>query len=145
MRAELALDNIYVTTVTPGLMRTGSHVNAKFKGDHSAEYAWFSVSASLPIGSISDESAATKIIDACRAGRPSLIMPFPARIGIVGNALFPNLTGYAMKLINRLLPRPANSASGNQLRSGLESRGSRPNGSWLGRFTDRMAERNNES
>lgn len=144
MRAELALDNIYVTTVTPGLMRTGSHVNAKFKGDHAAEYAWFSISASLPIGSISDEHAAAKIIDACRAGLPSLIMPFPARIGIVGNALFPNLTGYAMKLVNRLLPRPTNS-SGNQLRSGWESRGLKPDSSWLGRFTDRMAQRNNES
>ncbi|HYY14176.1 MAG TPA: SDR family oxidoreductase, partial [Chthoniobacterales bacterium] len=32
LRAELACDNIFVTTVTPGLMRTGSHVNAKFKG-----------------------------------------------------------------------------------------------------------------
>ena len=144
MRAELALDNIHVTTVTPGLMRTGSHVNAKFKGDHSAEYAWFSVAASLPVGSISDECAATRIVDACRAGRPSLIMPLPARIGIAGNALFPNLTGYAMKLVNRLLPR-ATSSSGNQLRSGWESRGANSNSSWLGRFTDRMAQRNNES
>jgi NAD(P)-dependent dehydrogenase (short-subunit alcohol dehydrogenase family) len=144
LRAELALDNIYVTTVTPGLMRTGSHVNAKFKGDHTAEYAWFSVSASLPVGSISDGHAAAKILDACRAGLPSLIMPFPARIGIASNALFPNLTGYAMKLVNRLLPRPTNS-SGNQLRSGWESRRSGAAASWLGRFTDRMAQRNNES
>lgn len=144
MRAELALDNIHVTTVTPGLMRTGSHVNAKFKGDHAAEYAWFSVAASLPIGSISDERAAARIIGACRSGQPSLIMPLPARIGIAGNALFPNLTGHAMKLVNRLLPGPTNS-SGNQLRSGWESRGSKRNGSWLDRFTDRMAQRNNES
>ena len=105
MRAELALDDIHVTTVTPGLMRTGSQGNAKFKGDHAAEYAWFSFSASLPVGSISDESAAARIVEACRAGRPSLIMPLPARIGIAGNALFPNLTGHMMKLVNRLLPR----------------------------------------
>jgi short-subunit dehydrogenase len=144
MRAELALDNIHVTTVTPGLMRTGSHVNAKFKGDHTAEYAWFSVSASLPLGSISDGHAAAKILNACRAALPSLIMPFPARIGIASNALFPNLTGYAMKLVNRLLPRPTNS-SGNQLRSGWESRRPGSGAGWLGRFTDRMAQRNNES
>ena len=50
IRAELALDKIHVTTVMPGLMRTGSHVNAKFKGNHSAEYAWFSLAASLPVG-----------------------------------------------------------------------------------------------
>src|SRR6266496_2566016 len=39
LRAELARDNIYVTTVAPGLMRTGSHVNAKFKGNHDNEFA----------------------------------------------------------------------------------------------------------
>jgi NAD(P)-dependent dehydrogenase (short-subunit alcohol dehydrogenase family) len=144
IRAELALDNIHVTTVTPGLMRTGSHVNAKFKGNHSAEYAWFSVAASLPIGSMSDEGAARRIVEACRAGQPALIMPLPARVGIAGNALFPNLTGSAMKLINRLLPGPTGSG-GNQLRTGRESRGAKPDTSWLGRFTDRMARRNNES
>lgn len=144
MRAELALDNIHVTTVTPGLMRTGSHVNAKFKGNHSAEYAWFSVAASLPVGSMSDECAARKIVEACRLGQPALIMPVPARIGIAGNALFPNLTGHVMKLVNRLLPR-ATSAGGNQLRSGWESRGATPESGWIGRFTDRMAQRNNES
>jgi NAD(P)-dependent dehydrogenase (short-subunit alcohol dehydrogenase family) len=144
MRAELARDNIHVTTVTPGLMRTGSHVNAKFKGDHAAEYAWFSVAASLPVGSISDERAAAKILAACRVGQLALTMPLPAQIGIVSNALFPNLTGYLMKLVNRLLPQPTNS-SGNQLRSGWESRGSQTQSGWLGRFTDRMAQRNNEA
>src|SRR5918996_175858 len=34
MRTELAKDGIYVTTVCPGLMRTGSHFNALFKGQH---------------------------------------------------------------------------------------------------------------
>ena len=143
VRAELALENIFVTTVTPGLMRTGSHVHAKFKGAHSAEYAWFSLAATLPLGSISDERAASKIIEACRHGRPALIMPLPARIGIAGNALFPNLTGRLMKLVSRVLPGPTNS-SGNQLRSGWESRGAKRDG-WVARFTDRMAQRNNEA
>src|SRR5213595_1194423 len=40
LRAELARDNIHVTTVAPGMMRTGSHVNAKFKGQHNAEFSW---------------------------------------------------------------------------------------------------------
>ena len=144
VRAELALDNIYVTTVTPGLMRTGSHVNAKFKGDHRAEYAWFSVSASMPGASIDAERAAAKILAACRAGQPALMMPLPARIGIVANAAFPNLLGRIMKLINRFLPRTTGS-SGNQLRSGWESRGARSNPRWLERFTDRAARRNNEA
>lgn len=38
LRAELAADGILVTTVSPGLMRTGSPPNARFKGRHEAEY-----------------------------------------------------------------------------------------------------------
>ena len=52
MRAELARDNIIVTTVCPGLMRTGSHLNALFKGQHAEEFTWFSIIDSLPISSI---------------------------------------------------------------------------------------------
>ena len=48
MRAELIKDGIYVTTVIPGLMRTGSPINAFFKGNHRAEYAWFAISDSIP-------------------------------------------------------------------------------------------------
>src|SRR5215467_7069989 len=47
-RAELDRYGIRVTTVTPGLMRTGSQTNAQFKGRHEAEYAWFKVSSSIP-------------------------------------------------------------------------------------------------
>jgi len=39
LRVELARDNITVTTVCPGLMRTGSPVNAMFKGQRPQEYA----------------------------------------------------------------------------------------------------------
>ena len=39
IRAEVARAGIYVTTVTPGLMRTGSHQRARFSGDAGAEYA----------------------------------------------------------------------------------------------------------
>src|SRR5436309_7591109 len=40
LRTELAREGIYVTTVFPGLMRTGSHVNAQFKGKRRAEFTW---------------------------------------------------------------------------------------------------------
>jgi short-subunit dehydrogenase len=63
--AELAKEGIVVTTVYPGLMRTGSPRNADFKGQHRAEYAWFSISDSLPITSMSAERAARRIIEAC--------------------------------------------------------------------------------
>src|SRR6266536_3954025 len=60
LRAELARDNIYVTTVAPGLMRTGSHVNAKFKGRHDDEFAWFAASAGAPLISMNADRATQK-------------------------------------------------------------------------------------
>src|SRR4029078_2688692 len=104
IRAELARDNIQVTTVAPGLMRTGSHVNAKFKGKHDAEFAWFSAGAGAPLISMDADRAARKIIAAFRRGQPSLTLTFGARGAIAGNALFPNLTGYAIKTVTHVSP-----------------------------------------
>ena len=39
IRAELVREGVHVTSVFPGLMRTGSHINAEFKGSHAKEYA----------------------------------------------------------------------------------------------------------
>src|SRR5437870_5460961 len=142
IRAELARDNIHVTTVAPGLMRTGSHVNAKFKGSHDAEFAWFSASAGAPVISIDADRAARKILAACRRGQPSLTLTFAARGAIVGNALFPNFTGYAMKAVNRLLPGAAND-EGKESRAGSETRRLVP--AWLTRLVDRATVRNNEN
>src|SRR5918912_3423887 len=62
LRAELSKENVIVTTVCPGLMRTGSPRNATFKGKHRDEYAWFSISDALPLTSMSAERAARQII-----------------------------------------------------------------------------------
>ncbi len=141
IRAELARDNIHVTTVAPGLMRTGSHVNAKFKGKHNAEFAWFSASAGAPLISMDADRAARKILAACRRGQPSLTLTFAARGVIVGNALFPNLTGYAMKIVNRFLPNAAGE-NGNQSRAGSELPRRTPE--WMTRLADRATKLNNE-
>jgi NAD(P)-dependent dehydrogenase (short-subunit alcohol dehydrogenase family) len=141
IRAELGRDNIHVTTVAPGMMRTGSHVNAKFKGKHDMEFAWFAASAGAPMISMNADRAARKILAACRRGQPSLTLTFAARGAIVGNALFPNLTGYVMRLVNRFLPKPIG-AEGNQLRGGSEVRRLIPD--WLTRSADRATIRNNE-
>ena len=122
IRAELARDNIFVTTVTPGLMRTGSQIHAKFKGDHSAEYKWFDWSSKIPFASISVERAARKILNACQRGKPALVMPCSAYFIIAANALFPNLTARVMKIANRSMP-PRVSKSGDEARSGAEVRG----------------------
>jgi short-subunit dehydrogenase len=121
IRPELAIDNIFVTTVTPGLMRTGSHVHATFKGDHAAEYKWFDWSRKIPFASISVERAARKIVKACATGKPVLVMPFSAYLLIAKNALFPNLFARIMRMFNRSLP-PRVSQSGNEPRTGAEIR-----------------------
>jgi short-subunit dehydrogenase len=141
VRAELARDNIHVTTVAPGMMRTGSHVNAKFKGKHDNEFAWFAASAGAPLLSMNANRAARKILAACRRGQPSLILTFAARAAILGNALFPNLTGYAMKFANWLLPG-AGGEEGNKSRAGSQLRRLPPE--WLTRLADRATEKNNE-
>jgi NAD(P)-dependent dehydrogenase (short-subunit alcohol dehydrogenase family) len=48
LRAEVARQGVRVTTVSPGLMRTDSHVNATFKGDHCKKFAWLSIGAGMP-------------------------------------------------------------------------------------------------
>jgi NAD(P)-dependent dehydrogenase (short-subunit alcohol dehydrogenase family) len=141
IRAELARDNIHVTTVAPGMMRTGSHVNAKFKGKHDAEFGWFAASAGAPLISMNADRAARKILAACRRGQPSLTLTFAARTAILGNALFPNLTGYWMKIVNRFLPGAGND-EGNELRAGSQLRRVTPQ--WLTRLADRATRRNNE-
>jgi NAD(P)-dependent dehydrogenase (short-subunit alcohol dehydrogenase family) len=141
LRAELARDNIQVTTVAPGMMRTGSHVNAKFKGKHDAEFAWFAASAGAPLISMNADRAARKILASCRRGQPSLTLTFAARTAILGNALFPNVTGYWMKIVNRFLPG-AGDDEGNELRAGSQLRRLTPQ--WLTRLADRATRRNNE-
>ena len=141
LRAELARDNIHVTTVAPGMMRTGSHVNAKFKGKHDIEFAWFAASAGAPLISMNADRAARKILAACRRGQPSLTLTFAARGAILGNALLPNLTGYLMKFVNRFLPGPSH-GQGNQSRPGSQLRRLTPK--WLTRLGDRATRTNNE-
>ena len=141
LRAELVRDHIYVTTVAPGMMRTGSHVNAKFKGKHKQEFAWFAASAGAPLISMNANRAARKILSACRRGQPSLTVTFAARGAIVANALFPNLTGYAMKIVNRFLP-DAGDEMGSQSRAGSQIRRLTPQ--WMTRLADRATTKNNE-
>jgi NAD(P)-dependent dehydrogenase (short-subunit alcohol dehydrogenase family) len=142
MHAELARDNIYVTTVSPGLMRTGSPFNAWFKGRHREEFAWFAVSDSLPGLTVDAARAARQIVDACRCGDAELVVGWPARLAIVANAVVPSAVALAMNVANRLLPPPG-SESGNEARSGWQSL-SRWAPSRLTRLTERAAIQNNE-
>ncbi len=106
LRAELAKDGILVTTVCPGLMRTGSPRNALFKGQHRAEYAWFALGDALPLSSMAADRAARQIVAACRHGDPELILTIQAQLAAKVHGLAPGLTSDVLGLVNRLLPRP---------------------------------------
>jgi short-subunit dehydrogenase len=106
LNAELRKDGIVVTTVCPGLMRTGSPRNANFKGQHRGEYAWFVLGDSLPFTSISAESAARQVVAASKRGDSEVILSIQAKLAIKFNALFPELTAEIMGLVNHLLPAP---------------------------------------
>jgi short-subunit dehydrogenase len=141
MRAELSRDNIVVTTVCPGLMRTGSHLGALFKGQHAEEFTWFSIIDSLPISSIDARRAARQIVEACRRGDPQLVISIQAQAIALLNAVFPNLSARALELMNQLLPKPTG-REGDAIRTGWESQ-SRLAPSLLTRLSDRAAEENN--
>ena len=141
LRAELQKDGVVVTTVCPGLMRTGSPRNATFKGQHRAEYAWFSISDALPLTAMQAERAARQIIDACKHGDAEIVLTIQAQLAVKFHALFPGLTQDLLGLINRVLPGPG--GIGRKRAKGKDSQ-SELSPSWLTALSDRAAERNNE-
>ena len=141
LRAELATSGILVTTVCPGLMRTGSPRNADFKGRHRAEYAWFAISDSLPGLSLDAERAARQIVEACRAGRAEVILSLPAQVAARVQGLLPGLTGEAVAVAARLLPRAG--GIGRRIARGSESE-SIAAPSLLTSLGDEAARRHNE-
>ena len=142
LRAELLKDGIYVTTVCPGLMRTGSPFNAWFKGNHRAEFAWFVISDSMPVATIDARRAAAQVIDACRHGDAELVITVPAKLAVVANALMPGSAAAMLAFANQLLPRPDDNADTTS-HSGWQSL-SEWAPSKLTTLSDRAAAENNE-
>lgn len=121
MRNELYKDNIYVTTVCPGVLRTGSHINAMFKGQHAKEFTWLALSMATPGFSMDAERAAHQIVEACRSGAAHLTISLQAALlGGVSGA-FPGLVGRVMQQSYRVMPAPTGPA-GDALQKGYESR-----------------------
>ena len=143
---ELAREGIRVTTVAPGLLRTGSHINAKFKGQHAKEFDWFSTSDNLPGISVSAEHAARQIVEAARVGQPSLTFPVQMRVAEIAQAVFPNLTLRTMALVNRFgLPAPGTQPSADVARPGREIRSLEKTHTWKTGLVDQAAKDNNEA
>ena len=107
LRIEMLKYNVLVTTVCPGLMRTGSPRNADFTGQTEKEYAWFKISDSLPVGSIGAKAAARKIIRALSYGDAEVHLGLSARIASIAQGLAPGLTADALGLVDKyMLPSP---------------------------------------
>jgi NAD(P)-dependent dehydrogenase (short-subunit alcohol dehydrogenase family) len=144
-RTELDRYGIRVTTVTPGLMRTGSPMNAEFKGQHDVEYAWFKVASSIPGLTIAAERAARRILDACRHGDRALTITPQAALAAAANAVAPATVARAMVLVSRMLPGP----SGPRGDQSLKGRDTEPPARWtpsiVTALTDRAAIANNET
>ncbi len=116
IRHEVAKDGVRVTTVCPGIIRTGSHVNAKFKGRQKLEYKMFKLGAVSPLA-VPSPVAARLIVDAMRYGDPFLA--FPSAIGWAGilYRLFPNVAALVLGTAARFMPAPTGE-EGDQLLSG---------------------------
>lgn len=121
LRAELMGHGIRVVTIAPGLMRTGSYLNALFKGDQERESAWFGLSASMPLITMSGKHAARQIVAATKRGQAEKILTAPASALARFHGLFPGATTGILGLVNRMiLPAPAH--NGRELKRGAETR-----------------------
>jgi NAD(P)-dependent dehydrogenase (short-subunit alcohol dehydrogenase family) len=124
--AELRRDGITVTTVSPGLMRTGSDIQAIFKGQHQKEYGLFATVGSLPILSMDAERAASRIVEATRRGERELTLTGPAVMLASIHGLWPGLTVQLLEMVNRWLPESG--SGGSRAKRGIEARAELPAG-----------------
>ncbi len=108
IHAELAKNNVKVTTVVPGLLRTGSHANAVFKGDHQKEYSWFSLGATLPVSAMDAHRAARRIVDATARGTAELTLSIPAKALALAHGVAPGTISDVLGVANRFMPGTGN-------------------------------------
>ena len=105
LRAELAGKGVRVTTVVPGLMRTGSYYAALFKGRRELIYNLFSPLSATPLTTISGRRAARKIVAAVGRGDPELILTVHANVLTRLHGLAPGLSARVLGGVARLLPK----------------------------------------
>lgn len=106
LSAELANEGIHVTTLAPGLMRTGAHLQAMFKGSDAqqeGDYAWFSAGASLPLAARADH-AARIMVRAVKRGETERIQTLSYSLAARFHGVAPALTVRLMRVANSLLP-----------------------------------------
>jgi NAD(P)-dependent dehydrogenase (short-subunit alcohol dehydrogenase family) len=130
LRAELADEGISVTSIVPGLTRTGSFLNAYFSGDEegrAAQYRVFAPLSSVPVMTGSAEAAARAYVRAVRRGDAEVV--YPPIYGLVSrlHGAAPATTMWAMGLADRLV---APSGEGKGTARGMELDRAAPAGWW---------------
>jgi NAD(P)-dependent dehydrogenase (short-subunit alcohol dehydrogenase family) len=131
LRAELSSRGVRVTTVSPGIMRTGSHIQARFTGDAQQEYRWFAAAASLPGTAVNATSAARKIVTALAMGSAEVSIGLQAIIAARLSNVAPEVTAGLLSVANGFLPNPPNPDNpdfwqADQSTAGKDFRGSLP-------------------
>lgn len=107
LHAELAASGVSVTAVYPGLMRTGSHLQAEFGGSHSKEFGWFSAVAGAPLVSMNAQRAAERIVKAVLRRRTRLVLTPLARAADLAHGMAPAVTTRLNGVVARMLPQAA--------------------------------------
>ena len=120
-------------------MRTGSHIQAEFKGRHEKEYRWFSVGNAIPGFSMS-AGGGPQILDASAHGDAEIVLTFPRRRRWSSTRSSPGWCRRS-RLANRfILPEPG--GVGPQRVKGYASRGQTPDAATA--LSDRASARSNE-
>lgn len=111
LAAELRSQGIHVTVACPGLMRTGSHRNAAFRGQQQEEFNWFATLSGTPLISMHADKAAKKILEASRHRRTEIVFPWHWSAASLGARFLPGAAVAANALVNRFLPAPVEGSS----------------------------------
>jgi len=141
LRAELRNNDVNVLEIVPGLMRTGSPVNAEFKGAEEREWDWFSLSDSLPMLSVDAERAARRIVSAIANGERRVTLGLPAKAIQAAHRLSPALVRQMLTVTNAILPKTDSAETSGV--SGLEVSRRKP-GSWIRRLLNVPARKYNQ-
>jgi NAD(P)-dependent dehydrogenase (short-subunit alcohol dehydrogenase family) len=106
LHAELRGKGIRVTTVCPGLMRTGGEDHAQFVGNVAAEKRWFMIAAKTPGLSTTVRHAADKIFRAVESGRAEITITPQAWLAARFVGVFPETLQFTNALTNQyVLPK----------------------------------------
>lgn len=118
---------VTVTTAIPALIRTGSFLHARFKGDHAREFGLFTRASTSPVFSKSATAAASAMMKACDQGKPYAVIGWSAKFGRILFALFPNLLTRILIAVERRLPHGDGPGAelpleGHEINAGLKTK-----------------------